>query len=186
MTTIAEEIFRHINEAHAVLADPTTRKAYEEDLDGGGGRKEALGALEAEFSFQKGVVFFRKKNFAEARRSFEEAWSLNDKEGEHLAWLAWTQYHDPRLNKNTELPKIKDLLLRALKISPQNPICHYFLGEIYLALGDDKRARTCFTRTVEIQANHVEANRHLRLMQMRKDKLEKKDKGLFGGLLKKK
>ena len=186
MQPVAEEIFRRINEAHSILTDPEGRKAYEQELDGGGSKKEAMHAMEAEFSFQKGVIFFRKKNFGEALRCFQEAWKLNEKEGEHLAWVAWTQFNDPRTDKGKMLPQIKEQLLRSIKIAPQNAICHYYLGEVYLALGDDKRARTCFTRTVEIQEGHVEANRHLRLMAMRKEKQEKKDGGLFGGLLKKK
>jgi curved DNA-binding protein CbpA len=186
LSPVAEEIFRRVNEAHAVLIDPEARQRYEEQLDGGGGQKAAMQALEAEFAFQKGLVFFRKKNFAEAQRCFEEACRLNDKEGEHLAWLAWTRYQNPKVDNATALPHIRDQLLRAVKISPQNATCHYYLGEIYLALSDEKRAHACFARTVELQESHVDANRHLRLMQMRKERREKKERGLFGGLLKKK
>ncbi len=180
MNAVAEEIFRRINEAHTVLTDEAQRKAYDEELEGAPSRKEAQNALEAEFTFQKGVIFFRKKNFAEAVKCFEESWRLNDKEGEHLAWLAWTIFSDPKSNRQAVLPKAKERLLQSIKISPQNPVCHYYLGEVYLALGDEKRARTCFQKTVEIQEGHVEANRHLRLMSMRKEKEESKGKGLFG------
>jgi curved DNA-binding protein CbpA len=178
-TPAAAEIFRRVNEAHTVLANADARKAYEEELDGGGDKQEVRNALEAEFVFQKGVIFFRKKNYAEAFKHFEESYRLNEKEGEHLAWMAWATFHDPRNKRDQILPKVKEMLLRAIKIAPQNATCHYYLGEIYLALGDEKRAKTCFTRTVECQEGHIEANRHLRLMQMRKEK-EKKSTGLFG------
>lgn len=178
MRAAAEEVFRRINEAHTVLTNPEARKAYEEELDGAGDKKEVQNALEAEFVFQKGVIFFRKKNYAEALHHFEEAFRLNPKEGEHQAWIAWTLFHDPKQKREQSLPRAKDLLLKAIKSAPQNATCHYYLGEVYLALGDEKRAKTCFNRTIECQENHVEANRHLRLMTMRKEK-EKKT-GLFG------
>jgi curved DNA-binding protein CbpA len=179
MRAAAEEVFRRINEAHTVLTNPEARKAYEEELDGAGDKKEVQNALEAEFVFQKGVIFFRKKNYAEALHHFEEAFRLNPKEGEHQAWIAWTLFHDPKQKREQSLARAKDLLLKAIKAAPQNATCHYYLGEVYLALGDEKRAKTCFNRTVECQENHVEANRHLRLMAMRKEKEQKKT-GLFG------
>jgi hypothetical protein len=181
---LAEEVFRRINEAHTVLTNPEARKVYEEELDGKDRRGEVHAALEAEFVFQKGVVFFRKKNFAEALRHFQESYQLNEKEGEHLAWVAWTMFNDPHNDKSKILPKCKELSLKSIKLSPQNATCHYYLGEIYLAMGDDKRAKTCFSRVVELQEHHVEANRHLRLMQMRKDKAQK-NKSIFDRLRKK-
>jgi len=181
---LAQEVFRRINEAHTVLTNLDARKAYEEELDGKDRKGEVVAALEAEFIFQKGLVFFRKKNYAEALTHFQQSYKQNQKEGEHLAWVAWTMFNDPRNNREKILPKCKELLLKSIKLSPQNPTCHYYLGEIYLALGDAKRAKTCFSRVVELQEHHVEANRHLRIMQMRRDKAEK-DKGLFGRFRKK-
>jgi len=178
VTSLAEELFRRVNEAHAVLTNPEARGAYEQELDGGPTRKLVQAALEAEMLFQKGVVLFRKKNFAEAHTCFRDAYRLNDKEGEHLAWLAWTLFSDPKKDRQANLSKVRDDLLKAIKLSPKSATCHYYLGEVFLAAGDEKRAKECFVRTVEIQESHVEASRHLRLMAMRKEK--EKPKGLFG------
>jgi tetratricopeptide (TPR) repeat protein len=182
----AEEIFRRINEAHTVLTNAEARKAYEEEIDGERSKgEEVRAALEAEFVFQKGVIFYRKKNYTEALQHFQESYRLNEKEGEHLAWVAWTMFSDPKGNREETAVKAKELLLKSIKLSPLNHTCHYYLGEIYLALGDKNRARSCFQRTVELHEGHVEANRHLRLMQMRKEKKAEKEKSLFGRFRKK-
>jgi tetratricopeptide (TPR) repeat protein len=180
-----EEIFRRVNEAHSVLTDPARRAEYEKTLEEGETGGQVQAALEAEFTFQKGVVLFRKKKFAEALRHFQDALRLNDQEGEHLAWVAWTCFSDPENNREEILPKVKAQLIRALALAPQNPTCNYFLGEVYLALGEEKQAKTFFFKTLEVQPDHIEANRHLRLMQMRREKKDEKSSGLFSRLRKK-
>ncbi|MCA9667173.1 MAG: DnaJ domain-containing protein [Myxococcales bacterium] len=181
-----EEIFRRINEAHTVLTDAEKRKEYEEFLEHGDSEEAGRAALEAEFAFQKGTVFFRKKQFKPALAEFKEAVKLNPKEGEHLAWVAWTIYCDPKTNRERMLPKIKQQLLEAINISPRSAASHYFLGEIYLAMEDSNRALTCFNRALDIQPNHIDAQRHVRIIRMRREKEGKGDGkgGLFGRFLK--
>jgi hypothetical protein len=179
----AEEAFRRIKTAHETLTDPEKRKAYEHRLKTGMSEEEEKDAvravLEAEFAFQKGTVFFRKKNFKEALSEFKEAYKLNSEEGDHLAWIAWTVFCDPRTNRKQMMPKIKQQLLESIKISPNSPTCHYFLGEVYLALEEPKRAVTCFNKVLELNPNHVDAQRQLRLMNMRRERSDKKKGGSF-------
>jgi curved DNA-binding protein CbpA len=184
----AEDIFRKINEAHSVLTNKENRKAYDEEIESGGSSGEARDAFAAEFVFQKATVHLRKKNYPEALRGFQEAVKLNPKEGEHVGYVAWTLFTDPKSDTSKMLPKLKERLLKAINLSPNSPTCHYFLGEIYLAMGEDRRAFTCFNRVLEINPDHIEASRHIRIIRMRKDKQkkEKKGGGLFGRLTKKK
>ena len=181
----AEDLFRRINEAHSTLIDTEKRKAYEERReDGAESEEEVRAILEAEFAFQQGTVFFRKKDYSEAKKQFERALSLNPKEGEHVAWLAWTVFHDPSEDRDRTLPKVKQDLLQSVKMSPKSATCQYFLGEIYLALNDRSRAVTCFNRTLEVQPQHVDAQRQIRLIGMRHEReLGKKGKksGFFRG-----
>jgi hypothetical protein len=184
----AEEIFRYINDAHTTLTDREKKIEYNEELKGRSKKKEVHDALRAEFAFQKGLVHFRKKNFPEAFKDFQEAYKLNPNEGEHLAYVAWSLFCDPRSDKEKLLPKIKEQLLKAIKISPNSATSFHFLGEIYLALDQERRAFTCFDKVLEIQPEHLEATRHMRIIRMRKEKRkeeEKKKGGLFGRFLKK-
>ena len=183
----AEEIFRYINDAHTTLTDREKKIEYNEELRGQSKKKEAHDALRAEFAFQKGLVHFRKKNFPEALKDFQEAYKLNPNEGEHLAYVAWSLFSDPKCDKDKLLPKIKEQLLKAIKISPNSATSYHFLGEVYLALEQERRAFTCFDKVLEIKPDHLEATRHMRIIRMRKEKRkeEEKRKGLFGRFLKK-
>ncbi|MCC6749377.1 MAG: DnaJ domain-containing protein [Deltaproteobacteria bacterium] len=181
----AEELFRRINEAHTVLTNLEAKKAYEAQLDGKGNEADeaARAALQAELEFQKGLVFHRKKAFVEAVAAFKEAVRLNPKEAEHLAWMAWSLFQDPRTDHKQMLPKIKQQLLEAVQMKPNNQACQYFLGEVYLSTGDEGRAMTCFNKVLDINPDHIDAQRQVRLIRMRRDRGGKgaADKGgLFG------
>ncbi|MBK8479795.1 MAG: DnaJ domain-containing protein [Proteobacteria bacterium] len=181
----AEELFRRTNEAYTVLADAKARAAYEASLSQPAGAKdEARTALEAEFCFQRGTVAFRKKQFAKALEEFTEARRLSGSEGEHLAWIAWTTFCDPQVDKAAALPKIKQLLLESLELAPKNAQINYFLGETYLALGEERRAVGALNRALEIKPDHVDAQRRMRLIRMRGEKEGGgKGQGALGGLL---
>ena len=183
----AEEIFRRISEAHRVLTNTEERARYEERLDhGDDADDEVRTVFEAEFAFQQGTVFFRKKDYASALAEFQRALTLNPKEGEHLAWVAWTRFNDPKVANEPILSEIKQDLLAAASLSPKNATCHFFLGEVYLAMKEERRALTCFKRTLELQPNHVDAQRQIRLINLReeRDKNSKKSSGFFGRLKK--
>jgi len=181
----AAEIFRLLNEANSILSDTDKRKDYLYSLDHSQQDvEEAQNALKAEVAFQKGLVFFRKKDFSAALDEFGEAWRLNDKEGEHLAWLVWTQYCDPKRSKKELLATLKGQIDQAVKLSPKSADTWYYHGEIHLALEDNKKATASFEKAVDLKAGHVEALRRLRLMRMRQEKSSGKT-GLFGRLRKK-
>ena len=187
----SDEIFRRISEAHTVLSDPDEAKKYVEQLEGKTSKQEALGALEAEFVFQKGVFFFRKKDYKKAREHFKEAYRLNSKEGEHLAWMAWTDYNDPQTKNSVEVrQRVVEQLEESLEISPRNSQIFYFLGEYFAAQAKDKEAIKYFNECLEVKPDHIEAERHLRVIRMRMDKKKaaeiKASRGLFGLFGKKK
>lgn len=181
----ANVIIRRINEAHRVLTSQDSRKVYDAELSGDPSRNAVHNAMTAEFVFQKGLVALRRKNFSEALLDFQEAVKLNPKEGEHVAYVAWTQFSNPKIRSQELLPRLKTQLREAVRISPNSATCHYFLGEVHLALGEQKQAYFCFNRVVEIKPDHIEASRHLRIMRMRQEKEKGKDRGLFGRFRKK-
>jgi hypothetical protein len=183
----AEEVFRSINEAYAVLVDLKLRAEYDKTLDGGGSEAEdeARAMIEAEMMFQRGTVAFRRRDYRGALAQFEEACRLNPKEGEHLAWRAWTRFCDPKLDNSEVLSELRGELHAAIKCSPKNAGSHYFLGEIHLAMGDDKKAIASLKKTVELKPQHVDALRQLRLIRMRQERGKQGMTGLFKKLRKK-
>lgn len=182
-TREAEALFSRIAEANAVLSDARARADYEKSLDQPeGAADEARALLDAEMTFQRATVFFRKRDYRQALEQFEEAYRLNDREGEHLAWIAWTRWNDPKGDKKALLPQLLKDLKRAIQISPRRPQSHYFLGELQLAAGEEKRAMESFEKVIEINPSHVDALRQIRLMGMRQERADKKPTGAVKAL----
>ncbi len=184
----AEEIFTRVSEAHNILAEDETREEYNEKLEGRDVKADVLSAVEAEFIFQKGVFHLRKKDYKQALRHFEEAYKLNAMEGEHLAYMAWTIYSDPARDRFRTWDTIMEQMEKSLTISPNSSTCHYFMGELHAAKGNDRKAVEFFNKTLEINPDHLEAERHLRLIKIRQDKQQStagKGVGFLSRLLKK-
>ena len=184
----AAEVFRRVNVAHKTLTDNNARSEYVRKLEGGEDEDADAGrrALEAEMYFQKGLVLLRKRNYAEAQSQFETALDLNPEEGEHVAYVAWAEFCNPKTDRDRRAADIKARMLHAINMSPKSASCHYFLGEVYLSMEDTKRAITCFKKVLEIKPNHTEAERHLRLINMRKDRGKTSESGGLFGRLKRK
>ena len=80
-------------------------------------------------------------------------------------------------NPDPALEQIK----KAIALSPQSPAPYYYLGQIRKACGDQVEAEKMFRKTVELRPDHIEANRELRLIQMRRGKGDETVSGrLFG------
>jgi tetratricopeptide (TPR) repeat protein len=151
---------------------------------------------------QHGITHFGNKNYVTAHKYFVIAAKESPHDGVPLAWLAWTRHTAPGTDPDQDPSRNKKLLLRAIQLSPRAAECHYFLGEIYVSLGDDGRAYTCFERAVGLAPDHRDARRRLDELkskygkgksktgeskniygQARKEKPAKG--GLFGRILKK-
>ena len=174
----ADEVFRRLSEANAILSDPQQRSAYLKRLESGVSeadeRQAVKAALEAEFAFQKGMAHYRKRAFRFALEEFSQAYELAPDEGEHKGWYGWALFCDPRTDKEARLSEIKGLLTEAIRLAPKSAACHYFLGEVLLHEGQEKRAVASFNKALEINPNHIDAQRQLRLVEMRKQRSPQK------------
>jgi tetratricopeptide (TPR) repeat protein len=172
-----EKIFRRVGEAYGTLYDDARREEYKKTL--GKGRKEdpeahqkAMKMLEAEMAFKRGETFLRKADWSNAIRELEQAVTLNPEEGEHLAHLAWARVNAGQMTFAEAKPRFTE----AAKLSPKCGKAFYFLGLAYKEENDTDRALAAFRKGVELDTRLIEAEREIRLMQMRKDKSK-------GGLL---
>lgn len=167
-------LFQRISDAHETLIDPTRRSRYVNELKG----KKPVEAnvqdiLLAESSFRNGMTLFRAKRFAEAHEEFNKAAELSPGEAEYLVYQAWTSYKlvpgDPPRAERT-----RQALLRAADISPRLAVAHLYLGYLSKDEGNEHEAQRRFERALQCNANCTEALRELRLMSMRREKVEKK------------
>lgn len=185
----ADRLFQRISEAFTTLLDDSQREEYRaivNDSSLAGGRQKARQILEAEISFQKGEVFFRKGNYQKAEEMFSAALEGNPEEGEHLAMLAWTRYVSARKTgaHNNKAEDLENMLMESLKLSPRCAKANYFLGKILLDQGKEDAAIPHFERAVHLDSNYVEPAREINIIRMRKARGNKPVKSSFWNKLK--
>jgi curved DNA-binding protein CbpA len=173
-----EKIFRRVSEAYGTLFDDSRRNEYKTTLgkpkeDDAAAHAQAMRMLEADMALRRGEALLKKNDFLGAIHEFEQSVQLDPQNGEHLAYLTWarvcanqTTYHDA-----------KGLLNQAVKLSPHCAQAYYYLG---LCLKQDKdidRAYHMFKKAHDLNARLLDAEREMRLINMRKEK--EKSGGFF-------
>jgi CheY-like chemotaxis protein/TolA-binding protein len=171
-------LFQRISDAHETLSDATAKARYISDQKGENVNTTTSleKILQAETAFQKGMVFFRVKKYAEAEKSFSEALSTSPNEAEYIMYQAWSAYKTNPGATETIIHTRKQLL-RAIEMNPKLSLAHLYLGHVCRDEGNEKEAQRRFERAIQCDPNCTDALRELRLMNMRK---EKEKKGLFG------
>ncbi len=164
------EIFGYIGDAYRTLTDEKGRKEYLEQLKSGDTGKEevdVVAILQAEERFKRGTVFMKARKYAEAVKIFEEAIQLNADEPEFHAWRAYARFCAAPDKKAAQPEAFRDLQA-AIKKNERCVPAHYFLGVIAKALGDATGALKHFRKTVELQPDHIDAQREIRMATQKK------------------
>ena len=178
-----EKIFRRVSEAYSTLTDDKRRADYVKSMGSSAiednqAHGKAMKLLEAEMSFRRGEALVRQNNFKAAVAEFEAAVAGNPAEGEHLAYLVWAKVCAQLLTHADAKPK----LLEAIKLSPRCARAYFYLGMIYKEEKDVDRALGTFKKAVELDERLVEAEREIRVLNMRRDKVKS---GIFDRFRKK-
>jgi len=185
LVELAGKVFARISEAHDALSSPEKRQLYVSQLKRSRGaqadRSEVSRILTAEQQFQRAEEAVRRRDFPAALDALKWALELDSNEGEFYAlrgWVLFLQQQDQGgRNSDPALEQIK----KAIALAPQSPAPYYYLAQIRKACGDQVEAEKMFRKTVELRPDHIEANRELRLIQMRRAKGEETVGGrLFG------
>ncbi|WP_043431275.1 J domain-containing protein, partial [Cystobacter fuscus] len=170
MEKLKADIFAYIGEAHRTLADEKSRAAYIEELKSGGNKEaevDVVAILKSEELFRKAGVYLKGRKFAEAVKLLDEAIQLNDQEAEFYAWRGYARFFTFEDKKAGFNEAYKDIQL-CLKKNDKVAAGHYFLGVIAKLCGDMSGALKHFQKTVELQPNHIEAQRELRMAAQKK------------------
>ncbi len=164
------EIFGYIGDAYRTLTDDKSRKDYLEQLKSGDTGKEevdVVAILQAEERFKKGIVFMKARKYAEAVTIFDEAIKLNADEPEFHAWRGYARFCAATDKKAAQAEAFREIQ-GALKKNERCAPAHYFLGVIAKTLGDLSGAQKHFKRTVELQPDHIDAQREIRMAAQKK------------------
>ena len=160
-------MFAYIGDAYRTLSDDKSRAAYIEELKSGGGDGVDIHAiLKAEELFQKSCILVKARKYPEAVKMLDEAIALNAEEPEFYAWRGYARFLAPRTRRRPS---------RGVPGNPgrhqANERCapaHYFLGVIAKLCGDAPGALKHFKRTVELQPDHIDAQREIRMAAQKK------------------
>jgi curved DNA-binding protein CbpA/CheY-like chemotaxis protein len=176
---VAEELFAKVSEAHAVLANPSSRANYDVFVD-----RKAKGLptdvgmiLRAEGIFQKGETLFKAGKFEDAEGVFREAIALNHAEAEFHAYLGMSIYRG-----RGKAQEALELVGKALEMDPRLRSATVFAAQLHEALGDVEKAKTLLRKALAKDPEFDAARSEL--SRLKRAPAEQK-KGFLDRLLKK-
>jgi tetratricopeptide (TPR) repeat protein len=158
------DIFAAIGEAYRTLGDDKSRAEYIENLKTGGGEQVDIAQiLLAEETFQKACILVKARKFADAVKMLDEAIKGNPEEPEFFAWRGYAKFFSAPTPDKAPPDALKDIE-HAIKKNERCAPAHFFLGQIAKRTGKTADAQKHFKKTVELQPDHIDAQRELRLL----------------------
>jgi curved DNA-binding protein CbpA len=160
------EIFAKIGEANRTLSDDATRAEYIAEVEAGGvGEKVDVAAiLAAEELFQKGQILVKARKFPEAVKMLDDAIKGNPDEGEYYAWRGYAKFFLAPDKKAGQVEAMKDINV-CLRRNPRVADAFYFQGNMMKLTGDLVSAKKLFKQCTDLNPQHLEAQRELRMMK---------------------
>ena len=157
-------LFGALNEAYRMLQDDATRAEYLMDLESGTlGKVDINQIFQAEDSFQRGTILVKARKFQDALKILDEAIKANPDEGEFYAWRGYARFFtfpDRKQGAAEAKGDFEESLRRNERCAP----AHYLVGHVAKLMGDNSTAFKHFKRTVELQPDHIDAAREIRMM----------------------
>lgn len=199
----AERVFSRIGDAHATLTDPKKRADFLYRRNNpNAAPSSSRSILEAETLFQKGEVLLKRADHARAVELFAEAVKLNPAESQYRAYLAWARFDDPSARKDALVRETLRVLEETVKDRARFALGHFWVGQCWKYLNEMSKAIESFREAVELDPQLIEAQRELRLLEMRRSKVATQEReretargavtankqggpGLFGKIFKK-
>lgn len=160
------DIFAKVSDAHRTLSDPKALTEYAAELAAGGtGEKvDISNILAAEEFFQKGLLYVKARKFTEAVKVLTDAINASDIEAEYYAWRGWAKFFLYPDKQEGQAEAMKDISI-CLKKNPNIAAVYYFQGFIAKAVGDMNTAKVNFSKTVQLDPRHIDAQRELRMLK---------------------
>ncbi len=165
----AQRLFGLLTEAHEMLTDDARRAQYAQIAREGGGTPAAQRKLEqtieATVEFQKAEVL-RRSDLAAAERHARLALQLDPGQADYHALVAWVLF-ERNPDEGAPLDEMLALVDHALKLHDKHDRAHFYRGAILRRLGREADAVKAFRRAIELNPKNVDAQREVRLAEMR-------------------
>lgn len=166
---LAVKAFSRITEAHQILSDTNRRADYDQVLSTGGGsadeQEQVQAVLRATMAFQRAEVLLKKNALEAAEKEARAAVEGDPDQADYEALLAWLEaLRSDRSDVTEQISRLS----RAIKKEPNNVRARWYRAQLYKRMGRDTLARSDLRHIVEINPNHLDATRELRLYEMRR------------------
>lgn len=173
--------FARMTEAHQVLTDLAQRAEYDKGLAEGNDSEEqeqVLAVLRAASAFQRAEVLMKKRDEAAALKEAQAAYEGDPGQAEYAALYAWLASRQ----RKEGFDDLVALLDKAVTSEPDNVRIRWYRGQLSKRLGREVHAIRDFRHIVELVPSHVEAQRELRVYEMRRkaENAPQTSPGLFG------
>ena len=162
-------VFARMSEAHQTLTDPDKRKRYLTLMKEGGETPEAQQEIQnvvgAAVQFQKAEICLKKNDLAQAEELARRALQMDPNQADYIALLAWIESLKDQSAEATQ-DRIADLD-RAIKINERCERAYYYRAMLYKRHNRDAPAFKDFKKVAELNPKNIDAQRELRLYEMR-------------------
>ena len=194
------KVFTHLTEAHQTLTDKEKRARYMNLLKEGGRRRrpktEIVKVIEAATNFQKAEVCLRRNDIAQAEEICKKCIEADPDQADYVAMIAWIDALKPANQGPSATQDLIGRLSRAITMNAHCERAYFYRGMLYKRIQREPEAVKDFRKAYDLNPRNVDAQREVRLAEMRgvpgtvtarkKKAEEDKDKGgLFGKLFKK-
>lgn len=180
-----QRIFALLTEAHTTLGDAKKREEYDMSLNYGSGASGEAGPVPdigaifgADNHFRLGEQLLQHGNYKGALKKFEEACALNPDSLRFQAYRAWAFYsslprdEDNRPKNRKYVQECRRIVEQALENVEEFDMAHVFLGQMMAVEGNIDGAKKEFKRALRLNSKNIQAQRQLRLLNMRYTKKE--------------
>ncbi|NIM19790.1 MAG: DnaJ domain-containing protein [Candidatus Latescibacteria bacterium] len=165
--------FTLINEAFAVLSDPSKRLQFDEELRRRGAKsvapeKKKADKRSAQLAYEQAKTAMRHNRYDKAVVLLKSATNYDPNNPEYLSWYGFAL-----AALNAKLHEARDACKKALEMEFYNAEYHANLGYVYHQAGLTSTARECFEEALKWDAENALALKHLYgSMQKRRSILE--------------
>ncbi|HSC89997.1 MAG TPA: DnaJ domain-containing protein, partial [Polyangiaceae bacterium] len=163
---IVTKTFSRMGEAHQVLGDPVRRAEYDKASSAApdSEQEKVIEILEAASAYQRAEILVKKRDLVGALTQAKLAYELDASQADHIALYAWLEASQ----KNSGFEQQLKLLDSAAEMEPSNVRVLWHRAQLLKKMGKVMPAVRDFRMIVELKPNHVDAQRELRVYEMRR------------------
>jgi curved DNA-binding protein CbpA len=162
-----EKVFEHMTRAHRTLTDSDARRDYLAGGGSGAARPSPTAGARPRAEMMREIdQALAKREFHAAQAASRQLASADPEDSEAQALVAWATTFAGEAPEDA-LRAALPMLDKAVNRDRHCESAHYYRGMVQKRLGNNAAAFRDFTRVVSLNPKHVDAQREIRIYEMR-------------------